>query len=394
MAQYNYTNASISALFKTKYGKLSEAVVNTSYPTLSRVKKLSDFTGKSKTWPQGLTLGGSVGSRILPTANLAIWKEVSLTRKKVYGRLEVERETIKAAMGGNEAAFISETKEYVKQVVKSYARNEARILFNDGTGSLGTINSVTVSAAPLFEFTVTAAAWKLANWEEGDYINFDVDTDPFEVTEVVPSTKTIKVTRISGSTSPSNGDVCYMQNSKDSDPQGIKGVADFSSGSLYGISYQRRWSPEVKSVATSLTYDMMNEVVLGMQAKTGVVPDYITTSFKQFRTLLGLSDDLKHYEIRPRDKEFESLISFSGVQYLSTAGAIPIIPDQFVEDDRMYFLNTEYMSTHRAPDFGWFDEDNSVLGRKTDDDAYEARYGGYYNNFINPAYVGVIKGLT
>ena len=50
-------------------------------------------------------------------------------------------ETIKASLS-SEGAFVKATKEVVKKGVESYMRNMSRILFNDGTGSLGQVSSV------------------------------------------------------------------------------------------------------------------------------------------------------------------------------------------------------------------------------------------------------------
>ena len=48
---------------------------------------------------------------------------------------------------------------------------------------------------------------------------------------------------------------------------------------------------------------------------------------------------------------------------------------------------------HR-PGFGWFDEDGTVLLRQADSDGYEARYGGYLQVVIKPAFQGQIHDLA
>ena len=42
----------------------------------------------------------------------------------------------------------------------------------------------------------------------------------------------------------------------------------------------------------------------------------------------------------------------------------------------------------------WFDDDGTVFLRKSGEDNYEARYGGYLENFIIPTGHGVLKNLA
>ena len=43
---------------------------------------------------------------------------------------------------------------------------------------------------------------------------------------------------------------------------------------------------------------------------------------------------------------------------------------------------------------GWFDDDGTVFLRLQNDDAYGARYGGYYENFIIPTGHGFLENLA
>lgn len=393
--RYTFTSSKITGLFKDCYGVASEATFNATFPTSSRIKKNSTFTGKQKSFPVPLTYGGSVGSGSMPAANMQTVGTVTLTRKKHYGRLRIDRETIKAAMGGDKGAFIDGTKAFVENVVRSYTRNAARMLFGDGT--LGTVaaSSGVSGSAPDWVVIISTTTFKLANWEEDDYVNFGTSLDPFVVTAVNESTRAISVTRVSGSTTPANGDVIYMQNSKDAEATGLKTVCDATSGSLYGITVQRRWqSYQSNAAAASVTIAMINAMVLGIIKKTGVSPTELVTSYDQYAKILDLLEDAKTYQLSPRDKRFEALASFGGVQFLTPAGIIPLVPDQMCDDKRIYALNTDFIERFEAPDHGWFDDDGTVLLREADDDGYEARYGGYWEYYINPAYQGVITNLA
>ena len=54
MANFNLTDA--SALFKQKYGKISDNVYNSANVTLGRIKKDYNFVGKEMKYPVPITL--------------------------------------------------------------------------------------------------------------------------------------------------------------------------------------------------------------------------------------------------------------------------------------------------------------------------------------------------
>lgn len=396
MAQFSLSAA--TNLFKIKYGKLSDNVYNSANVTLGRIKKDYSFVGKQLFVPVPMSHSGGVGSGVLPTANVANYEDALILAKKVYAVCEIERESIKAS-ANDEGSFVRGTKHVVQKAVESYMRNASRILFGSGDGSLGTIQANATGTATAPVIIITAATWKEANWEEKDYVNCGTDSSVFEVVSVDPATRTITLSRISGSldlTASGSGLVVYMQNSKDNDPQGLKGVLDATTGSLYTIPVARRWmaSSQVNAGGAGLTTDLMNQNMLEVQRKCGKVPNLIVTSFTQFRKLLNLLEDQKQYIIEPRSSDLKGKVSFKGVEFMSSAGAVGVFPERFVEDDRMYFLNDNYITSHHRPDFGWFEDDGTVFLRKAADDAYEARYGGYYQNYIVPPFHGVMTGLA
>ena len=396
MAQFSLTTA--SNLFKIKYGKLSENTYNSANVLLGRVKKDFNFTGKRMDIAVPTSFAGGVGSGSLPTPNYAAIQDAVITSKKMYSVIQIDRESIKAA-SQNEGAFVELTKFSVQKGVESWMRNMSRALFNDATGSLGQFSGSATGTASAPVLTITSASWKEANFEEKDYINVNSLSSVWEITAVDPSTRTVTLARISGSddlTSIGAGThTVYMQNSKDADPSGLKGVLDATSGSLYTISVGRRWQAgaQVAAGGAGLTTDLMNQVMLEVQRKSGKVPNLIMCSFTQYRKLLNVLEDQKQYIVEPRSPELMGKVSFRGVEFMSSAGPVGVFPERFIEDDRMYFLNDNFIQIHHRPDFGWFDDDGSVFLR-TSGDAYEARYGGYLETYIVPPFHGVISGLA
>lgn len=399
MARYSLSSA--SDLFKIKYGKLSDNVYNSANVLLGRVKKSYTFTGKRMDVAVPLSFSGGVGSGSLPTANVANYDDAEITAKKMYAVCEIDRESIKAAEN-DEGAFVRMTKHVVQKNVESWMRNHSRALWNDGTGILGQFsgNASGSATSPVVTILATGTyAFTEANFEEKDYTNVNSLSSVFEIVSLVPSTRVLTLSRVSGSddlTAIGAGThSLYMQNSKDNDPSGLRSVLYATSGSLYGIPVARRWQSYQKNAASAgLTTDMMNDVMLNVEKRCGKVPKMIVTSYKQLQKLLNLLEDQKQYIIEPRSQDLKGKISFKGIEFMSSMGAIPVFADRFAHDDEMVFVNDDYIETHHRPGFGWFDDDGTVFLRSQSEDAYGARYGGYLENYIVPTFQGVLYGLA
>lgn len=388
-------------LFKIKYGKLSDNVYNSANVLLGRVKKDYNFTGKRMDVAVPTSFGGGVGSGSLPTANEASYEDAVISAKKMYSVVQVDREAIHAS-ANDEGAFVRMTKHVVQKGVESWMRNMSRSLLNDGTAALCQFSgSASGSAtAPVITAIATGSyAFNEANVEEKDYVNVNSLSSVFEIVSVVPSTRVITLARISGSDDltgiGAGTHTVYMQNSKDADPEGLKGVLDATSSTKYSVSIARRWQAFQKAAGSvALSTDLMNEVMLGVEKQCGKVPNLIVTSYTQYRKLLNLLEDQKQYVIEPRSPELKGKVSFRGVEFMSSAGPVGVFPERFCDADRMYFLNDNYITIYHRPNFGWFDDDGTVFLRDSSSDSYSARYGGYLQTYIPPSFHGVMTGLS
>lgn len=423
MAQFNLTDQ--TNLFKINYYKKSENMYNSSNVLQGRIKKKYDFTGKQKFVSTPLSFSGGVGSGSLPTANAGNYGGAVITAKAVYARAQIEREAIKAS-ANSVGAFVQATKETVQKTVESYMRNSSRILFGDGSAVLGRGDAAT---NPLGAGTIGnpyimvmgaagQAPFKDANFEEKDYVNFATGLNAahngsgaaeatlLEIVEVIPATGAIHLVGTSAGLAaavaaavaiPSTTGL-VMQGSYLTDPVGLDAVINrgetvTGAGTIYGITTQRRWqSLVVDALGKGITVDLLNSVMLQVEKKFGKVPNMIMTSYEQFQNILALLEDQKVYNLP--NKNLKGALSFQGVEFMSTRGPIGIFVDRFCEKDRVYFLNDSFIECMHRPDFGWFDDDGTVFLRLADSDGYEARYGGYYENYITPTAHGLLKGLA
>lgn len=395
MAQFDI--ASKSALFKTKFGKISENAYNSANVLLGTIKKEYQFVGEDMKVAVPTFFAGGVGAGILPTANPASAVKATLTAKRVYAVTEIQREALKAS-SSDEGAFVEAMKWNVQKTVEAWNRFASMIMFGDGTGSLGTINANASGTAAAPVIVISSATWVEGHWEENDYVNCSTDASVFRVDAVAPSTRSITLARLSGTldlTATGSGLVVYMQNSKDLVPMGLKGVCDAVSGTLYGVTVARRWqAAQIAAGGSGISADLLNQLIIQVQFKCGKTPKKLVTSYTQYRKILNFLEDHKVYMVDPRASELKGKVSFSGIEYMSDAGPIGIFADRMCDDDRLYAVNSDFITAHHRPDFGWFDDDGTVFLRKAGDDAYEARYGGYYENYIIPSFQGVITGLA
>jgi len=387
-----------SALFKTKFGKLSENAYNSANPILGTIKKQYDFVGEDMKVAVPTFFAGGVGSGVLPTANPASAVKATIQAKRVYALTEIEREALKAS-SSDEGAFVEAMKWNVQKTVEAWNRNASRIMFGDGSGALGQFSGNAAGTASAPELTITAASWVEGHWEENDYINVNSLTSVWEIVEVVPASKLVKLSRLSGSddlTAIGAGThTVYMQNSKNNDPIGLKGVLDATSGTLYGVTVARRFqATQIAAGGSGVSTDIMNELISKIMFKSGKAPKLIVTSYTQMRKIKNFLEDQKIYMIDPRSSELKGKVSWSGIEYLANGAKLAIIEDRMCPDDRMYALNTDFITSYHRPGFGWFDDDGTGFLRQTKSHAYGARYGGYYEDYIIPSFHGVVTGLA
>ena len=403
-----------NALMKIKYDKLIEKQFNKSNVILGRIKKIQDLEGKQIDRPLVQSIGGGVGAGSLPTANE---NKIGLVRlsdsKKLYAVVQIDRETMKRARS-SAASFVNLTKFPVKIATESFNRNLCRqILRNDIAGAGALLTWVTGNTAAAADGTNTVISFDNASTydpaafeaiEIGDILNLQSGTTGHEVVDmsvtIANGYATGTITFLGGSGTlptdgnPTNGQIFYMQGSKDNEIDGIKGVVSATSGTYKNVGIGRRYKSYQKSASSAaLTTDLLNDLVINVKRQSGESPDMLLMSYHQFVKLLNLLEDQKSYNLPARGK-FKGQISFSGVEFMSADGAIPCIPDRFMDADEVYALNSKHIELHITPGgFEWFDEDGTVFLRDSGD-TYSARYGGYAELFVNPHFQGRLHTLA
>lgn len=411
MAISTYTDANFSPLFKRVWGEYGNNLYGTGAedPGVSQIKKTFNFKGSQMDFPLDLSFGGGVGAARLPEANTSHKVTVVLTRKRVYARLKLDRETMVASRG-REGAFKEATSYETEAKLRSFMRMMACWFYNDGTGILGQFsgNASGTSASPVITILNSGTyGFRQAYFEEGDYVNVvsaggSVLTGVWEITAVNLSTRAVTLSLVSGSADLTAIGVgthsVVLQNSYNSCPMGLKGAVEFSTGSLYNVPYQRRFSSQALNASGQpISVDHLNRIAVQGNNLTGKYYTHFVGSARQYEKMLNRQGDARRYvDILSSSNKMASKIrmSYRGLALDTVGGEIPFLPSRYVEDDRVYAMNTEYIETKHAEKFGWFEDDGSLLMRLPSDDAYEARYGGYCETWINVFYQAYIYGLS
>lgn len=417
----NETLTTFSNYMKTKFGKVSDNVYNSATPVLARIRRTQDFVGEDQKYPIPVGFEGGVGSGILPTAGKSNAEKLTFSTKKIYARVAIERQLMKQA-SSKEGAFVKALAHKMKKGVESYVRNDSRMIFGLGTGRLaiGSASAANVTGAGSSgdPYLVTLksqkstsgaiALNKRANLEKRDLVNVNTETTNLEITAITVESDfdivvslvgtSSRLATLAGANPFTTTDILYMQGSKDNDIHGLQKVCDATSSTLYGITVGDRWQAFQKAVTSgSISEDLMTEMLYGVEEQCGQWPDMIVTSYKQHRKISNFLSDNKRFNIVPRygSEKLKAQISWSSLCLMAPNNKeVPVVIDRFCEDDRMYFLNTDHITMHHAPDHGWFDDDGTIFMRQADDDSYEARYGGYKELVIHPPFQGVLTGLA
>ena len=383
------TMTSLDATMKYKYGPAINDLVKTKTLLLDRINaRKKKFTGKLFVEPKVLSIGGGIGARTgsgptLPTAGRTIQSELQATAKKLYARLDIDREAMIAGRK-SEQVFIDSTKHETKAKATRFALDLNRQLYGTGGGSLGVVSSAVTGASGTI--TLTEATWNQNFFMEGDILQLHADSSgepgsligastKSTITIINPATRTITFDTVDASAAA--GQHLCIEGNAGNELTGFAKHIDAQSGTVHAIdktTYFRARGVYQDASNASVSVDIMNQLIEQMVNVSAEMPKMIMTSTRQWRLISQLLENGKVYYAKDSDK---GKMGFGALEYISPEGVIPVYADRFCPREKMYFINPESFDLIQREDFGWFDDDGKILLRQATTDAYEARYGGY-----------------
>lgn len=418
----NYSISEQTGLFLTLFQQRSTNMYNSANVLEGRISKKNDFVGKQMNVETQLSFSGGYGAAYLPQGNPSQVEQAVITAKKHYARVFVDREGLKAA-SSTKGAFQTYLAFPTKKTVEEFMRNMSRVLYGDGSAILGRGDGATnvtgagTSVSP-YVVTMRASDWLTANFEEKSIVqvvsgmnagdNFGGSAEGgtsianlLTISKVDPAARKISLigtsavlAALAGSAPfPTTSGLC-MQRSYLQEAQGLSGALMATSGTLYGLTVQRRWqATQIDAGGQGIVVDLLNQVMLTVEQNFGESPNMIVCNYNQYRKILAQLEDQKRYFLP--NKNVKGHMGFNGVEYMGTNGAVGIFVDRFCPEDKIFFLNDKHIARHCRPGgVEWFKDDSTVFLRTADEDVLEARFGGYMENFITPTAHGVLYNLA
>lgn len=404
------------ALFKEFYGEAGTSLVNKKAPLASILMKSKrvDFVGNN--FVQAIRLGSGVGvgyratGQNLPEPGAAPRTQAIFPAKKAYASAEYDREAIKASRN-DRGAFAKVTVDEAEATVEGFMLHMVeRALFGDASGKLAEINGSATgagtSASPwsfaLATSGTNAPKGKTQYFPQGAAIDLYasgvyqmtvniVSATNDSSTNIVTLTATTKAT--GAAVAPASGNILYWEGNKDQEIVGLNSLV--ASGTIYGISNSTypKFRGLSKSISGALQYDDFNDAIEAVSEES-MAPDLAVCSHSAMALLKNLSEDAKRYSAS-EVKSSNGLIGFKGIEAMGPEGAFPVIPSQMCPRDQIFLLNSKKLQLVMREDFGWFDDDGTILLRDPNKDVLSARYGGYFELFCSePNTIYKLSGFT
>ena len=405
------SDTDLQAAFKTDYLPLEENLYSTYGNIWGMLKKVYGKSGKDLTGAIRNSFSGGTGSSsdgTLPLASAPSFLQPNPQWKRVYSTIELDGLLIEQCK--KEGSFIGDADYLLTAQMEGFNRYvSGHVLFNDGTGALGSFTgpATGTAAAPVLTMLETGTyAYRKAYFEKNMLVNVGTDSTVFKITAVNHDTPSVTLERISGSydlTGLAATDfVVYNQGSKDTDPYGLNGIIDNSSH--YGVTEEYRYSPtEVAAASAPLEDEMLIEMVEKLAEDTDEYPDVIVMPPLHYRRYLAQQIEMKRVpdklSRKPRKNAMLSdavyaRVSYNGLAYAGGQGDIMIVQNKFCSSSRVFALNTRHIwVAHVGKKPGFQAQDGKTYLRMNGRDAYSAFLAMYGEIIINPFHVGAITGL-
>lgn len=404
-----FSIADLSNLYKIAYGDFELDAAGWDHSQLiGNIKKSSKFVGNRLDLDQLVDFGGGQSSGSLPSSSVAYINRSFITAKSVYSTSVIDSQSMKAARraGSNEGAFMDAVELSIMTMKRSFADNVARQFFGDGTGVMGVISTVTATGPGVYQLLITAGSWLEAPWMLNDLLNIDIGTDMFLITDIDLANRIITVTRQAGLQVPAPAQNIYKQKSRNNEMFGLKGVADTTSGSLYGVPVGYRWGAQrLAAAGQTLSVKLMRQLDQKMRfwSRGTLATDYILSA-TQLRLFEDGEDAKSIIYIQPEvSPEREAGSQVAAVKINGRTIRLHFSP--YCQEDRIYAINRNKIHMYIRPDTadgndpgGFLENGDSIFFplqvSGTPLDSYGLFYATFAEFYINPTFTGVITGLA
>lgn len=336
-------------------------------PLMAKIKRSSkDVWGKEirKLAPFGINGGIGAGSEAgeLPSSSGNGYVQFVAELKNLYGKIELSDKSVRAS-ASNIGAFVNLLSDEMEGLVKASAFNLGRMLYGDGSGLLATVASVDGNKV---------VCDKVNNLIEGmlvDIYNGETKVNANQIVKITYVDRVNKTFHFDASLftgTIAQGHKLYVQGSKGYEISGLGKIFDTSATEIYGVKksdYQ--WlNPYVSTTATEISDILIQQAIDFLDMNNDSNINFIATSSAVRR---AYQEYLGAYRRNVDVTELE------GGYKTITHNGIPVVADRFVDDDKMYLLNTNDFTLHELCDWKWLEgEDGRILRQNQNYPTYSA----------------------
>lgn len=347
-------NSAENALKSVYLGAVTELLNTKVNPLMSKIEQTStDVWGKEIRKAVSVGINGGIGageeSGALPGAHGNNYLQFVSTLKNLYGQIEISDKAIRAS-ANDKGAFADLLNAEIDGLLKASKFNLGRMLYGDGSGLLGKVQSVKNKTMTMDD---------VRNFIEG--LAVDVYTGEVctvadaHIIAVDHANKTVTVDK--DLTGVAANACIYVQNSKGREITGLGAIFD-TTKSLYGVdrSASPVLNPIIKTSVGSISETMMQEVIDRLETETGSNVDFIAVSSDvKYAYMDYMSQYKRNVDVMNLDGGFKSL-SFNG---------IPLVYDRFVPKGTMYMLDTSAFHLHQLCDWRFLETENGNILRQS-----------------------------
>lgn len=389
--------SALTAMYKTVY--MNRDLANQAKrktPAYDSVQKFDDFDGDNLTFPFNdgvpVGVGVSVASAQANVTASSFDKWVMSTRKKLYGVLTIDAESMLAARK-DVGAFLrlrqKETNElmaYMKMVLGGHA------FWGDGAGNLGQVIART-GTNPVTSFTMSR--WDAVKLHRKQLLQSNPNrtgnsgtlrTDVYRIDKIVraftETTAQITVTRVSGAAGDGlqASDYIYLKDMYDAFPLGVSAFipsAAPGTGTIPGtlLGMDRTTDVEMKSGWRVDWQGSIEETIKFLAATMG---QYVDTEnsvcwishYQWFK----LEQELTAQNRKVIDARATQVFGSPALLLITPDGNIPVVRDPYLDNNQAFILDMSTVEVHHlGPLLGMTDEDGLSALRQTADDGIEIR---------------------
>lgn len=391
MGQYLDLTAMNAALKELYDGQVVENLVYADNPFLAMLKKNTDFGGKYKPVPiiTGVSQGrSSTFANAQGNQSPVQIESFLLTRSVDYSVATLDNQTMLASRT-DKMAFLEGSKLVIDGAIRSITNSLASAIFRSGTGSIGTIATVTTTGAGPFTTVIQLTnANDIVQFEMNMYLVASTTDGGTPSTDVIPITavnRSIGTITITSAATPSGtwvaGSFLTVQGDTNLKVKGLAAwlplVAPTATDNFFGVNRSvdtvRLAGVNYNGSAQSIEEASID--ASSLLAREGGKPNVMITNFASYSALeKSLGSKVQYVDLKGPAE-----IAFRGIMVNGANSMIKVFPDRNCQSFTGYLLQMDTWcleSLNDAPQILRYGDGLEML-RVYNADAGEVRVGYY-----------------